>query len=86
MTTDQLTLFVSLFIPIVVSFIKREHFPNAWNAIIALVVYVVAGIAAVIVSGQPFLLTNIVPSVSLFVIGGTAAYQLFWKNLETSGP
>ena len=84
MTTDQSTLFVSLFIPIVVAFIKREHFPNAWNAIIALVVYVVAGIGAVIISGQPFLLTNIVPSVSLFVIGGTAAYTLFWKNLESS--
>jgi hypothetical protein len=79
-TTEQLQGLVAVFVPLLVSVIKRENFPNTVNAIIAIVVYAVIGVLAVLVAGQPFDINNIAPSVAIFVTGGTIAYQLFWKN------
>lgn len=80
MTTEQLQAVVSIFVPLLVSVIKRDGFPNTVNAIIAIVVYVVVGILSVLVSGQTFTLDNLTPAVAIFVTGGTVAYTLFWKN------
>ena len=71
---------VAVFVPLLVAVIKRENFSNTANAIIAIVVYAVAGGLAVLVQGQSFDLQNILPSVALFTGTGTIAYQLFWKN------
>ncbi len=80
MTSEQLMGVVAIFVPLLVSVIKRENFPNTVNAIIAIVVYAVVGVLAVLVSGQTFTLDNITPALTIFVGGGTLAYQLFWKN------
>lgn len=80
MTTQNLEMLIGLFVPILVSFLKRETLPNGANAVIAVAVYAVVGLAAVFVSGQVFDLNNIVPAVTIFVTEGTVAYQLFWKN------
>lgn len=71
---------VAFFIPLLVAVIKRENFPNTVNAVIAIVIYAVAGALAVLVQGQSFDLQNIIPSVAIFTGTGTIAYQLFWKN------
>jgi hypothetical protein len=80
MTSTELMGVVAVFVPLLVSVIKRENFPNTVNAIIAIVVYAVVGVLAVLVSGQAFTLDNITPALTIFVGGGTLAYQLFWKN------
>lgn len=81
-TTTNLELLLGLLLPVIVSVIKQEHFANAINAIIALVVYIIFGLAAVLATGQTFDMNNVVPTVTLFVTEGTVAYQLFWKNFE----
>lgn len=80
MNTETLMGVVAIFVPLLVSVIKRENFPNTVNAIIAIVVYAVIGVLSVLVAGQTFSLDNITPAVATFVAGGTIAYQLFWKN------
>lgn len=79
-TVEQLQGTVAIFIPLLVSILKRDGFSNTVNATIALVVYVVVGVLSVLVSGQSFTIDNIAPAVTIFVAGGTLAYQLFWKN------
>jgi hypothetical protein len=71
---------VAIFVPLLVSVLKKEHFSNTVNACIAIGVYVVVGVLAVIVSGQSFTLDNIAPAVAIFTGFGTIAYQAFWKN------
>jgi predicted membrane channel-forming protein YqfA (hemolysin III family) len=79
-TTEQLQAVVSIFVPLLVSVIKRDGFPQTVNAIIAMVVYVVVGVLSVLVSGQAFTLDNLTPAIAIFVTGGTVVYTLFWKN------
>jgi hypothetical protein len=79
-TTQQLQMLVGVFIPLLVSVLKRDHFDNAVNALIAAAVYIVVGVLSVLVSGQAFTLDNITPAIAIFVGEGTIAYQLFWKN------
>lgn len=86
LSVDQIEAVVAFLLPVLISFMKREHFPNIYNAVIAIVIYVLAGLAAVVFSGQTFTLDNIVPAVTIFVAGGTVAYSAFWKNLEVSTP
>lgn len=81
--TDWASL-VSLLIPALVAVLKKSTYPATYNAIIAIAVYAVAGLGNVVVSGQTFDLQNIVPSITLFVTGGTAAYVLFWKNVDAA--
>lgn len=80
MTTQSLELVVGIFVPLLVSVVKREAFPQYVNAAIAIVVYAVVGLLAVLISGQAFDLNNIAPTVAIFVGEGTIAYQLWWKN------
>lgn len=82
MSVQNISVITGLLLPAIISFIKQEHFPNTWNAVIAVLVYVVVGVGAVLVSNQAFDLNNIVPSVGIFVAAGTVAYQAFWKNFE----
>lgn len=82
MTTTNLEQLIALVLPLLIAFLKQEHLPNIYNAIIALVIYVIVGVAAVVVSGQQLDINNIVPTVTLFTTEGTVAYHLFWKNLE----
>ena len=80
MTNDQLMAVAAIFVPLLVSVLKRENLSNAVNGAIAVGVYVVVGLIAVVVSGQTFTLDNIVPAISIFTVGGTAAYTMFWSN------
>jgi hypothetical protein len=80
MTTEQLQGIVAVFVPLLVSVLKRDGFSQTVNALIAVIVYVVVGVLSVLVSGQALDINNIMPAVAIFVGGGTVAYQLFWKN------
>lgn len=80
MTTEQLQAVVAIFVPLLVSVVKRDAFSATANALIAVVVYVVVGGLSVLVAGQAFTLDNLTPAIAIFVGGGTIAYTLFWKN------
>src|SRR5512135_608799 len=80
MDTTQLEGIVAFFVPLLVAVLKKANYSATVNALIAIVVYVVAGVAAVFVSGQAIDINNILPTVALFTATGTIAYQLFWKN------
>ena len=80
MTTETLEMIVGVFVPLLVSILKKDKFSQTTNAAIAVVVYAVVGVAAVALTGQSFTLDNIAPAVALFVTEGTVAYNLFWKN------
>lgn len=80
MSTEQLQGIVAIFVPLLVSVLKRDGFSQTVNALIAIVVYVVVGVLSVAVAGQPLDLNNVAPAIAIFVSGGTIAYQLFWKN------
>lgn len=80
MTTEQLQGVVAIFVPLLVSVLKRDGFSQTANSLIAVLVYVVVGVLSVLVSGQALTLDNIEPAIAIFVGGGTIAYQVFWKN------
>jgi predicted Na+-dependent transporter len=88
LSQGEIAAILGVILPVFIGFIKQEHFPNAWNALIAIAVYVIVGVVAVAFSGDSFNLSNILPSVGTFTAAGTLAYQLFWKNFEgaTSTP
>ncbi len=80
MDTTAIETIVAFFVPLLVSVLKKERFSNTVNAIIAMAVYAVVGVAAVLLSGKPVDINNIAPTVAIFVAGGTVAYEMFWKN------
>ncbi len=84
LTNGEIAAALGVILPVFISLLKREHFPNAWNALIAIAVYIVVGVVAVAFSGNSFDLNNILPSVGTFGAAGTLAYTMFWKNFEGS--
>lgn len=77
---------IAFFVPVLVSLVKQARFSTQVNAFIALVVYIVAGIAYVVVTAGPegFTVDSIIASVTVATVVGTAAYNLFWSNLGVS--
>ena len=80
MDSTTIEVLAGAVLPVLISFLKRLHYPDTLNAVIALAVYAVFGVVAVVVSGQTIDVNNLVPTISLFTAAGTVAYQLFWKN------
>lgn len=80
MTETTIAAILSVFVPLLVAALKKTAYAQSTNAIIAIVVYAVFGVAAVVMQGQPLTADSIVPSIAIFVTGGTVAYNLFWKN------
>jgi hypothetical protein len=85
-TTLGLWPIIAFFIPILVSLVKQAGFSTQVNATIALVVYVVAGVAYVVVTAGPdgFTADSVIGAVTVATLVGTAAYNLFWSNLGKS--
>lgn len=71
---------VAFVAPLVVSLVKQAGWSSSINGLVALGVYVLFGVGAVLSQGQAFTLDNIVPAVTLFTTVGTVAYQAYWKN------
>jgi hypothetical protein len=80
-TTIVETLIAAI-LPVLINFLKRENLPNQVNAIIAVLVYLIAGVAGVLASGQPITAQTWIATATLFVTVGTVAYTAFWKNFE----
>lgn len=69
--------------PLLIALIKQQGFSNSLNALIALVCYIVVGIAGVLFSGEPLTVENAVPLITIATVVGSAAYNLVWNNLGT---
>lgn len=67
--------------PLLIAFIKQSGFPQSVNAIIALVCYVIVGIAGAVLSGEELTVENAVALIAVATTIGTVAYQLIWSNV-----
>lgn len=70
----------SAVLPILIAVFKQSGLASKWNALIALVIYVIVGVAGALASGAPVTLEGIVPFIATVVVVGTTAYNLFWKH------
>lgn len=82
-TTSAAYLIASFLMPVIVMLIKQSGWPNSVNSIIALVVYVVTGVVAVLLSDVPITVENVAPLAAIAMVVGTAAYNLFWNAIGT---
>jgi len=67
--------------PILVSLLKQSGLSTQWNALIALAVYAIVGIAGALAQGEALSPQNAVPFIAASVVVGTAAYNLFWSKV-----
>ena len=75
--------------PMLIAFIKQSGWSAQINALVALVCYIVIGVAGAIVSGEELTLDNAVALIAVATAVGTVAYQLIWSNIgvgATDGP
>ena len=81
MDTTAIEGVIAVFVPLLIALLKQTGFPNSYNAVIAVVVYVLFGVLGVAVSGQAIDVNNLVPTIGIFTTVGTAAYFAFWRNV-----
>jgi len=79
--TDPAYLLFASVMPIFVALFKQSGLPSSANAIVALVVYIVVGAAAVILSGEPVTADNLIPAITTMTVVGSAAYGIFWNQI-----
>lgn len=82
MDAHGIAIIVGLLLPILISFVKKQHFANATNGAIAVAVYAIVGVATLLVSGEAVSAQNLVVDIGIITTAGTVAYTAFWKNLE----
>jgi len=80
-TTNAAFLLFASLTPIIVSLLKQSGLSSQWNALIALAVYVVVGVAGALAQGEALSVQNAVPFIAASVLVGTAAYNLFWSKI-----
>jgi ABC-type uncharacterized transport system permease subunit len=80
LTNPAFVLF-SAISPMLIAFVKQSGWSAQVNAIVALVCYIVIGIAGAIVSGEALTLENAVALIAVATAVGTVAYQLIWSNI-----
>lgn len=74
-------LLFAFFSPVLIAVLKQAGFSRQVNAMIAQIAYVVIGVAAVLLSGEPLTLENAVQLSAIATVVGSAAYGLIWNNL-----
>lgn len=84
-TTNAAFMIFAAISPLLISFIKQKGFSSQVNALIALICYAVVGVVGAILGGEALTIENAVPLITFAGVIGTAAYNLFWRNLGT-GP
>lgn len=67
--------------PLLIAFIKQSGLSRQVNALIALVCYIVIGVAGAVVSGQELTVENATVLITTATVVGSAAYNLIWSNL-----
>jgi len=70
--------------PLLIAFVKQSGWSRQVNAIVALVCYILVGVAGVLLSGQELTVENAVELIATATVVGSAAYKLVWDNLGAS--
>lgn len=83
-TNNAAFIIFSSLSPLLIALVKQQGFSRQVNAVIALLCYVLVGIAGVIVSGEALTIENSVNLIATATVVGSAAYGLFWNNLMVS--
>lgn len=81
MSQETVEVLVAFFAPLLVALFKQAGWPTWVNSVVAIIVYIVFGVGAVLMAGDTFDINNIIPAVTLFVTVGTVAYTAFWRNV-----
>lgn len=84
-TTNTAFVIFAAIAPLLIAFIKQSGFTRQVNALIALVCYIVVGIAGVLLSGEALTVENAVSLIATATVVGSAAYGLIWNNIGSSG-
>lgn len=79
-------LVIGFLLPILAAVLKQGAWSDQANALVALVVYVGAGLVDLVVTGQPLTLDAAGPDIAIVAATGTVAYMLFWDNMGKSAP
>jgi len=82
--TNPAFLLFSAISPLLISFAKQSGWSRQVNALVALVCYVVVGLVAALLSGEPLTLENATALIAVATVVGSAAYHLVWDNLGAS--
>lgn len=78
--SNPAVLIFSAVLPLLIAFVKQAGWSSQVNALVALICYVVVGVAAVFFSGEELTVENAVAIITVVTTVGTVAYNLFWKN------
>jgi len=79
-TTTAYIFFSAVVSPLIIAVLKQTGLSVKLNAVIALAVYAVVGVAAAVMSGVPLTLENAVTLITIGTLTGRAAYSIFWSN------
>jgi ABC-type uncharacterized transport system permease subunit len=70
----------------IIALVKQSGLPTQVNAIIAVIGYIVVGVAGAFMAGEELTAENLVMFVTVATVVGTAAYNLLWSNLGKQTP
>lgn len=84
--TNPAYLVFAAIAPMLISLVKQSGLPTQANAIIAVIGYIVVGVAGAFMSGEELTAENLVTFIAVATVVGTAAYNLLWANLGKQTP
>ena len=79
--TNPAYLVFAAIAPMLIALVKQSGLPIQANAIIAVIGYIVVGVAGAFMSGEELTPENLVSFITVATVVGTAAYNLLWSNL-----
>ena len=79
--TNPAFLVFAAIAPMIIALVKQSGLPRQANAIIAVIGYIVVGVAGAFMAGEELTAENLVTFITVATVTGTAAYNLLWKNL-----
>lgn len=79
--TNPAYLVFAAIAPMLIALVKQSGLPTQANAVIAVIGYIVVGVAGAFMAGEELNAENIVTFIAVATVVGTAAYSLLWSNL-----
>lgn len=79
LTDQQVTAAVGFLLPLLIAVVKREHFPDYVNAIIALVAYAVISVVVTLIQGGGPDAATYATNFAIVFGSGTIGYAALWK-------
>ena len=84
--TNPAYLVFAAIAPMLIALVKQTGLPVQANAVIAVIGYIVVGVAGAFFAGEELTAENLVSFIAVATVVGTAAYNLLWSNLGKQVP